>query len=53
MELTKEDWEKAKTSAETMLKQAMVDVEVSKNLLNTANAKLCLFEGSEKGKKTS
>lgn len=40
VELKIEDWERAKTEAEGMIKQAMIMLEVNDNLLQIAEAKI-------------
>lgn len=43
VELEKKDWESARKSAETMIKQALVDLEVGNNLLKTTEENLKKF----------
>lgn len=44
MELKKEDWEKVKNEAEIGIKQALINLELHKNILKTAENKLKDFK---------
>ena len=51
IELKKEDWTVAKDAAERALKQALIDLEIFKNMLDKAEKEIKKFPEDEKTEK--